>query len=489
MNISGIKLGLMTLFNVIFVIVFGYILLNTSIFPFKIIKIMNPVVILLGVIIVLSGLYFLNKRLEKCNEKRLMVISIGSFIILIILQFFFARYFTVNPTWDFGKVYDEAYDLSIQFRQIDQYFYFYCPNNLPILLLVTGLFKIFRFMGFTDLLKPLIVVNLSIVFLSVWIMYLFIKEMYGLQRATLFSILSILITPFYTYTTIVYTDTLGMILPILSLYLYAKIYRSPKKEIGLLVTLGLVLGLGGLLKTHALVVLVAILIHYFLTRKDGFIRLSAPLILMVLVTMMSYKLAIKPLIPVASSEVGFPKTHWVMMGLKGLGGYDDEDTNMTRFLKDSGWSNDEIQAQHIRLMKERLEAFGVGGFINHLNSKLNFTWSDGTYFAPEKLKREPIVTNNYQDYIFGDKNLPYLYLSQMVHVVILFLMWLSSIRILKDKLCFESVMTISVFGVMLFLLIWETRSRYLMIYLPVFVVLASYGFGEFTQMIQKIKRQ
>lgn len=54
---------------------------------------------------------------------------------------------------------------------------------------------------------------------------------------------------------------------------------------------------------------------------------------MVLVTMMSYKLAIKPLIPVASSEVGFPKTHWVMMGLKGLGGYDDEDTNMTRFLK------------------------------------------------------------------------------------------------------------------------------------------------------------
>ncbi|MDB8564846.1 hypothetical protein PNU83_12000 [Turicibacter sanguinis] len=98
MNISGIKLGLMTLFNVIFVIVFGYILLNTSIFPFKIFKIMNPVVILLGVIIVLSGLYFLNKRLEKCNEKRLMVISIGSFIILIILQFFFARYFTVNPT-------------------------------------------------------------------------------------------------------------------------------------------------------------------------------------------------------------------------------------------------------------------------------------------------------------------------------------------------------------------------------------------------------
>ncbi|MFR9242072.1 MAG: hypothetical protein ACLVKE_15485 [Clostridium baratii] len=68
MNISGIKLGLMTLFNVVFVIVFGYILLNTSIFPFKIFKIMNPVVILLGSLL-LSGLYFLNKRLESVMRK------------------------------------------------------------------------------------------------------------------------------------------------------------------------------------------------------------------------------------------------------------------------------------------------------------------------------------------------------------------------------------------------------------------------------------
>ena len=80
------------------------------------------------------------------------------------------------------------------------------------------------------MLNPLILVNLSVVFLSV-VIYLLIKELYGLQRATLFSIVSILITPFYTYTTIVYTDTLGMIFPILSLYLYAKIYHSHKLKI------------------------------------------------------------------------------------------------------------------------------------------------------------------------------------------------------------------------------------------------------------------
>ena len=38
MNISGIKLGLMTLFNVVFVIVFGYILLIQAYFHLKYLK-------------------------------------------------------------------------------------------------------------------------------------------------------------------------------------------------------------------------------------------------------------------------------------------------------------------------------------------------------------------------------------------------------------------------------------------------------------------
>lgn len=131
---------------------------------------------------------------------------------------------------------------------------------------------------------------------------------------------------------------------------------------------------------------------------------------------------------------------------------------------------------------------GIKGFVQHENDKLNFTWSDGTYYAPNKLRREPLNHNVYQNYVFGEKNLPYVYLSQMVHVVLLVLMWIGGLKILNDKINFESVMTISIFGLILFLLIWETRSRYLMIYLPVFAVLASYGFGGFIQMFQKIKR-
>lgn len=489
MRNMNFRLTLLQSFNILFLIVFAYIFLNTILVPLNYFTNFKFISIVLGAIIILIGLSVTNRYLLKLNSKSLKIISVLSFIGLIGMQLFFAYFFKVNPTWDFGEVYYEAVDLSLQFRQIDPYFYLHCPNNLPILLVYTGLFKVFRFIGFVDLLTPLILVNLGVVVLSVFVMYLLIKEMYGLQRATLFSLLSLLITPFYTYTTIVYTDTLGMIFPILSLYLYAKIYKSNQYDWDKIIMLGVVLGVGALLKTHAAIVLVAILIHYLMTSKPRYIKSSLTMLLPVILVLISYQIITKPLIPISSAEVGFPKTHWIMMGLKGNGGFDDEDTNMTRFLKDSGYSNNQIQKEHLRIMKERLTEYGGRGFLEHLNNKLNFTWSDGTYFAPEKLKREPLTENSYQDYIFGDKNEAYLYFSQMVHVAIQFLVVVSAIAIVKKKDSFENVATISLFGVILFLLIWETRSRYLMIYLPVIVFLASHGFEILFECFEKIKRQ
>lgn len=485
----NLKLKLLRSFNILFLIVFAYIFFNTVLIPFNYFTNFNSTSVELGAIVILIGLNVMNRYLLKLNSKSLQAISVLSFIGLIGMQLFFACFFKVNPTWDFGEVYYEAVDLSLNFRQIDPYFYLHCPNNLPILLVFTGLFKFFRFIGLIDLLTPLILVNLGVVILSVFVMYLLIKEMYGIQRATLFGLLSLLITPFYTYTTIVYTDTLGMIFPILSLYLYAKIYKSNRYDWVKIIMLGFVLSIGALLKTHAAIVLVAILIHYLMTSKSRYIKFSLTMLLPVILVLISYQIITKPLIPISSAEVGFPKTHWIMMGLKGNGGFDDEDTNMTRFLKDSGYSNNQIQKEHLRIMKERLTEYGGRGFLEHLNNKLNFTWSDGTYFASEKLKREPLTKNSYQDYIYGDKNEVYLYFSQMVHVAIQFLVLMSAIAILKKKDGFESIATISLFGVILFLLIWETRSRYVMIYLPVIVFLASHGFGVLCECFEKIKRQ
>lgn len=489
MSYYRFKLGLLQSFNFIFIFIFGYIFLNTVISPMNYFIKYNQFIVLIGAILVLGIMMVINNYLDKLTSKHLNWISGLSFVSLFVVQLFCAHYFKVNPTWDFGEVYYEALELSEHLRPISPYFYLYCPNNLPILLIITGLMKVFRILGFTNLLNPLIGVNLIVVWISVYVMYLLIKEQYGLKYATLFSLFSLTVTPFFLYTTIIYTDTIGMIFPILSLYLYAKIYKSKQYDWVNVTWLGILLGISALIKTHAVIVLIAILIHYVMNNRQYFIKLSAQLVGLVFIVLMGYKFLTKPFIPIASEEVGFPKTHWIMMGLKGTGGFDDEDTNMTRYLKDIGYSNEQIQNEHLRIMKERIEIYELNGLIHHLNDKLNFTWSDGTYFAPEKLKREPLSENSYQTYIFGDDNKAYLYFSQIIHVVTQFLILLSTIKIVKQKSGFESVATISLFGVILFLLIWETRSRYLMVYLPVIIFLASHGFMSLSDKLEKIKRQ
>lgn len=489
MSYHRFKFGLLQSFNFVFVFVFGYIFLNTIIYPVDYFIKYNQLIVIIGASLVLGIMLIVNNYLGKLTPKYLTWISGLSFISLFAAQLFCAHYFKVNPTWDFGEVYYEALALSERFRPLSPYFYSYCPNNLPILFILTGLMKAFRILGVTDLLTPLIGVNLIVVWLSIYVMYLLIKELYGLKYATLFSLFSLMVTPLYLYTTIIYTDTIGMMFPVLSLYLYAKIYKSECYDWKKVTLLGIVLGISALIKTHAVIVLIAIIIHYVMNNRAYFIKLSVQLIGLVLIVLLGYKLLTKPLIPIASEEVGFPKTHWIMMGLKGTGGFDDEDTDMTRYLKDIGYTNEQIQNEHLRIMKERIDEFGWRGLMNHLNNKLNFTWSDGTYFAPEKLNREPLSENIFQTYIFGSYNKAYLYFSQMIHVAVQFLVLLSSIKILKQKSGFESVATISLFGVILFLLIWETRSRYLMIYLPVIIFLASHGFTFLSDELEKIKRQ
>ena len=116
--------------------------------------------------------------------------------------------------------------------------------------------------------------------------------------------------------------------------------------------------------------------------------------------------------------------------------------------------------------------------MNHLKEKINFTWAEGTYFAPEKLSRLPVSENVYQPYIWGDAKIYFVYFCQAVQVVILALIVVGSVKLFKEKSVFELVLSIAIFGTFLFLLIWETRSRYLIVALPLIMALCVYGMAS-----------
>ena len=92
-----------------------------------------------------------------------------------------------------------------------------------------------------------------------------------------------------------------------------------------------------------------------------------------------------------------------------------------------------------------------------------------------KLSRQPLEENPYATYIYGESRSAFVYFCQAVQLNILGLLVFAGFKLFTKKTTFEIVLSITLFGTFLFLLIWETRSRYLVLMLPVMIAMCTYG--------------
>jgi len=115
--------------------------------------------------------------------------------------------------------------------------------------------------------------------------------------------------------------------------------------------------------------------------------------------------------------------------------------------------------------------------LSFYTQKAIYTFGDGTYFAPAKLEREPLYSYKIKDYFLYSnhgKNKIYHIVAQTQHVLMLFFIILGLIfSSYLDKR--QRYLQMFLNGVFLFLLLWETRSRYLVNFIPVFLLSAYLG--------------
>lgn len=466
---------LLKLFNVFFCLTILYIL-KLAIFDSNIFKILDSrvvIIVTIVMLIIIISCAFLFKRLK---DKYLMIITIICFTLLILIQLFFAKNFAVYPGWDFGMVFNEGVKMANHGINFGQYFYEQYPNNIGAALLMGIIFKICNIVSSSNYIYGLaaILVNIFLINLAVIVLYIFIKKLYGIRISTLFAVFILLISPLYAYVPIVYTDTLTMIFPILTFYLYYLYINSGVKYKYLyLVGLGIIVAIGTILKTNIIIGLVALIIYIIFT--SGTLKRISKRVSLIgssfIIIMILNNYLVSALIPIPLEEAGYPPTHWIMMGLSIKGGYNPHDIEFTESFK----TKEERKTANIKEIKRRLEEFGVKGYLKFLNTKLIYTWSDGTLYSPEKLRRDPVHYTKYHDYIIGDKNSEFLYLSQGSYILMMIFILIGAISMFKSKDKLIYLCNICIFGVFLFLIIWETRSRYIVCFLPVFLLSASRG--------------
>ncbi|MFI3169170.1 MAG: glycosyltransferase family 39 protein [Faecalibacterium sp.] len=471
------------------------------------------VLLLLGLVALWQGIPRLPVKTVKIAAAVLLVLYA---ILLLAAGFLLA----VEPAWDFGRVYAGALDIAENGAVTYTLEYFLeSNNNFFVTYLLAYWFKIASVFGLAPLYAG-ILLNCVAIWVSVAVLFWVVCKEWDLHHGLLFLVFCLGFLPLYTYAPIFYTDTLSLPFVSIGVWLWQKIRE--KSNLGWLLLLGVNGFVGYQLKASVGILYVAMLL-FSLARptRAKCLRLLIVALTMVLLAV-GYSGLLKATKVIDLTEIDryrLPYEHYVMMGLAGTGGYNSSDHELSTSIEDLQTRKETNVAE----IKARLADYGVGGYLAFLAGKIEYTWLDGTYYAPWKLSIDPLQTNDLSAFfrIDGQHYNVYNTLAQGGQIAMLLLMLFAALwytaqslpsfvasllqkkktqaaaistaatseqaTVMPHKLRFGVVtsgealiglLALSVFGLFFFLLIWETRSRYLVNFTPVFLLLAQNGLAQ-----------
>ena len=229
--------------------------------------------------------------------------------------------------------------------------------------------------------------------------------------------------------------------------------------------------LGTLLKVTVVIMVIAVVLDWMISFPKRWERLAALALLAAVVAGVnagSFAAAHSGAFRKAQPGDEIPKTHWIMMGLAGNGGYNNEDYVLTFSAPDGetrkALIRDEIAA--------RLKEMGPAGLVRHALDKIGYTWGEGTYYLPHKLAMGPTQPHSFWAEIFFEGRAHFsLFLRYANGLMLCMLLYLLAGALQKQSRDVLFAARLSVCGLFFFLLIWEARSRYLVNYVPVLLLL------------------
>lgn len=484
--------NMLSIIMIIFILLFSWITFtaittkNSSVFSY------NIILVIVGCIIYIGLAVFIYKNIiPKIAKKN--YIQYFLFAVFGIISIVVSYNLRLNPTWDMGRVFEIAKDYIEKGITTDPYLYEY-QNNIAITIIDMLALKVLRIIKVTDYIVGITFLNAVVVTLTIIFLYYTVNKMYGKERALMVLIICLLTTPLYLHAAIYYTDSMSMFISIFALFLYVNIReeQNKKKNYLMQVLLGITLILCIKIKLTAVFIMIAIIMLEILNYKfkdilNNFkITVPSAIIFLIIYTIFVnyYFITDKDKL----NEYKMPIEHWILIGSVNEGGFNQE---LYEYTKGYPTYNEKKQADILKI-KEIYKEYSIKNFIQHINTKIKYTWSDGTYFAPEKLRREPAKRCGLHEYVSddGQKMYMYKYFPQIMHVSMLILIVVNAIYVFNRKELEKDdvFLMITILGLAVFLMIWENRSRYLLTYIPIMIILEVNGMQKLSNIkLNKLK--
>jgi putative flippase GtrA len=405
-----------------------------------------------------------------------------------------------SPGFDAGVLFGSARNLvagtGLNNTEI-QYFQMY-PNNVFLTLVMWKFLAVFHVVGITGppaaYYAALVAVNSAALTVGALLTFLVARRLGGLRVGLLALVPTTVFIVVSPWVGTVYSDTLGLLFPILIAYLSLVAEGSPTQRRRLVWwgVIGIVTAVGYELKptiVFALVAVVLVLLVRTRVRERGLRSLAAPVtaVLASFVMLGVVHLGLGAVeahsgtVPfvLADNSKAFPLTHFLKMGSHGLGGYDDDDVRATAAVPTEAGRFQAGVTGYI----ENVEAQGPVGYADFLGAKAIRILGDGTFFQWQEGGQTslPFLVDNgparMVQGVYGPAGAAH---AALVDVWQTF--WFAVLALLAVPLFVRSrtlfgdqatALRVGLLGLVVFLLLFEGRSRYLYLYVPFFIVLAS----------------
>lgn len=447
------------------------------------------------------------KNLSDFIDKYAIIFILVSSILLFFGQLYLSYNIYFLTGWDAGDVFKTAQTIAVGNtpNAFNAYFSRY-PNNITLAWIFSEIIKVsskFSILYSHNMLLPIIVINCFISSLSGILTYKSVEKVINKKWAIFSWFIYLLLIGISPWVVITYSDPLALFLPILIFFIYTREFTGKYNLVKWLI-IGIISFLGYHIKPQVIIILIAIVIieiwrFIFLANAEK--KKKCIIILVLIFTFflsnIFYKAITKQTGFNLNKEDAFGLTHFVMMGL-------NDETDGVYSGKDVAYSasfvnSSERKKANIEVIKERLNNFGVFNYMKFLSKKTLVNYGDGTFAWGAE--------GNFYTEIYPDKNSwispllkSFCYsgrknydktstLQQAIWIwVIVSMLGLVFIkqRCMNNKI---AVLMLSIIGLTMFELLFESRARYLYIYAPIYITLSMVGLKNVIFQITKLKQR
>ncbi len=440
---------------------------------------LNPVALIIGSIIYLLLIIKLYRFIIKLNSRTKRIVFIVLLILQFILLFLSSQIISSVPKVDLIHVLTEINNLNDNGKILNNNYFSVYPNNrfLVIILYIIQKIPIDNHILFG------IFSSLCITVMSLFT-YKTVLRISDDSKALLSLFICVFSPIFYLYVSYYYTDILMLPLASILIYLMIKVKDSDNTKTNIIygILIGIIAVLGYKIRAVCIFILFAYIIYIFIQKRGSIFKKLTPILMGLIISLVCIKFIDSSFFPHINKNKEFPMTHWIMMGVneKTNGYYNHSDYKLSAAEKTVG----DRTKLNIEIIKDRLSDQGVLKTGKLLISKLVTVWGKGDYSYQKYLDLVKDYNISYR-YLVEDKNIVINYVLQFSKITILVLCIISFVKLYKTKKI--SFMAISIFGAIIFYLIWEVCPRYGLSFLPWLILLSSYSYDSININFSKFK--